>query len=178
LKAQLIERRCEMFDDIQCALSEEGDHACLKKLFSEDGRPPHQLGDYLAQVQRGDRWLLVAKSEGKIAGYVTLLRTSSYPAFAGEGIPEINDLYIAKAYRRSGFGRALTQAAEALAASEGYSQVGLGVWEHSDGVALRLYQSLGYTLNSRESWTTPWGSIRYLVKGLASAGAAPLLEAA
>jgi len=138
-------------------------------LMREDFRPEEQPADYAALHAAGERTVLVARAGKALAAYVTLLRRSEYPRFAAAGCPEINDLFVGKAHRRRGIGRALVRAAESLAEQRGYERVGIGVWEHGDGAALRLYEDLGYRWDGQPSRSTPAGSIRYLVKELAPA---------
>ena len=70
---------------------------------------------------------------------------SDYPYFRSKKIPEINDLLIAKEYRRQGYGEALITALEIIAKEHGFKIIGLGVGLYQDyGSAQRLYFKLGY----------------------------------
>ncbi len=57
--------------------------------------------------------------------------------------PNIFLIYVDRAYRRQGIGRALMQYTEAWAKSQGYTQIGLQVFT-TNQPAIDLYQQLGY----------------------------------
>jgi ribosomal protein S18 acetylase RimI-like enzyme len=58
-------------------------------------------------------------------------------------------LYVAPEHRHQGLGTALMQQAQTWAKQQGYSQIGLQVFE-SNAAALRLYDKLGYV--SQAKW--------------------------
>jgi ribosomal protein S18 acetylase RimI-like enzyme len=72
-----------------------------------NGKSVAMYEHYLAQQARGLRLAWVAQWDGKFAGYVTLLWTSSYRPFADRQIPEISDLNVLPQFRRRGIGNAL-----------------------------------------------------------------------
>ena len=59
-------------------------------------------------------------------------------------VPEIQDVYVAEARRRSGIGSALTSACEALARSRGHDRISLGYSIDNDPARM-LYEKSGYT---------------------------------
>jgi ribosomal protein S18 acetylase RimI-like enzyme len=100
---------------------------------------------YLTEQTKQVRTVFLVEEQGKIIGYASLLRVSDYPEFRKDGIPEINDLWIAEGQRKKGFGRKLILHLEEIARNEGYTSIGLGVGLYEDyGPAQSLYFKLGY----------------------------------
>lgn len=74
-----------------------------------------------------------------------LNRQPGYPPFRHIGIPEIQDLNVAPAFRRKGYGQALIRHCEWRARQEGNEMIGIGVGLYAGyGQAQRLYIRLGY----------------------------------
>jgi ribosomal protein S18 acetylase RimI-like enzyme len=61
--------------------------------------------------------------------------------------PNIFLIYVDRAYRRQGIGRALMQHTETWAKNQGYTQIGLQVFTNNQ-FAIDLYQQLGYQSRS------------------------------
>lgn len=100
---------------------------------------------YFKEQSDNLRSVIVAKTNGKFCGYVTIKWKSDYDFFAQKNIPEISDLNVLPAYRKHGIGTALINVCEAMAKKRGYSRIGLGVGMTTDyGDAQRLYVHLGY----------------------------------
>lgn len=100
---------------------------------------------YLSEQTAGDRIACLARLEGRLIGYGSLLKDSKYPSFKSSGIPEIHDVWISEEYRGHGFGKQLICHLEKLSQKENYPSVGLGVGLYKDyGRAQRLYIQLGY----------------------------------
>jgi GNAT superfamily N-acetyltransferase len=100
---------------------------------------------YLSEQQRGLRFVMLAVAATGIVGYGTLKKTSDYPYFRDQAIPEIQDLVVAEGHRGCGVGTQLIRALEARARAGGSSRVGIGFGLYRDyGAAQRLYVRLGY----------------------------------
>lgn len=100
---------------------------------------------YFSEQTAGDRIACLARLEGQLIGYGSLLKDSKYPSFKSSGIPEIHDVWISEEYRGHGFGKQLICHLERLSQKENYPSVGLGVGLYKDyGRAQRLYIQLGY----------------------------------
>jgi len=119
-------------------------------VFERWHKTTKQYEDYYAQQRRGERAVLVARLEGKVVGYVTLLTVSCYAPFREQGIPEVADLNVINEHQRKGIGSGLVYAAERLARQRGYAAVGIGV-EQSPAyeMANRLYPHLGFEPDGR-----------------------------
>jgi ribosomal protein S18 acetylase RimI-like enzyme len=103
----------------------------------------------LQENKTDERVTFIAYIADKVVDYVNIIYKSLYPWFVDNGIPEINDLYIAPAYRKRGIGLALLKKCEQFAAVErGYKYIGLGVGMYKDyGSAQRLYTKNGYVFD-------------------------------
>lgn len=102
---------------------------------------------YFAQCLNDDsqRVVLCARDEGQSIAICVVNFAPTYPLFKRLGIPEIQDLNVARSARRHGVGTAMMRAAEDLVRDRGFSQVGIGVGlGASYGPAQRLYVRLGY----------------------------------
>jgi GNAT superfamily N-acetyltransferase len=112
-------------------------------------KPAAQYVRYLDEQTEGARSVLVARRDGELLGYVTVLWASDYPTFRDGEIPEIQDFNVLPQARRQGIGSALMDAAEALIA-EHSPVAGIGVGLHPDyGAAQRLYVLRGYVPDGR-----------------------------
>jgi len=128
----------------------ESDIVAIARVFERWHKTTKQYEDYYAQQRRGERAVLVARLEGKVVGYVTLLTVSGYAPFREQGIPEVADLNVINEHQRKGIGSGLVYAAERLARQRGYTAVGIGV-EQSPAyeMANRLYPHLGFEPDGR-----------------------------
>jgi GNAT superfamily N-acetyltransferase len=98
----------------------------------------------------GRRVVLLAVGETRILGYGSLLWSSAYAPFRERGIPEINDLVVARDYRRRGIAKQLIGALEMRVRHRGHKLIGLGVGLYADyGPAQRLYSHLGFEPDGR-----------------------------
>ncbi|WP_241674541.1 GNAT family N-acetyltransferase [Paenibacillus luteus] len=101
------------------------------------------------QNKTGERTSLIALHEGQFAGWLHLLKTSYYPHFVENGIPEINNFDVVPTLRQLGIGSALMDAVEKFAFEE-HRIVGIGVGLYeSYGNAQRLYIKRGYIPDGR-----------------------------
>jgi GNAT superfamily N-acetyltransferase len=113
------------------------------------GRPSDEdgarrfLGERMA---RGQSVILLALEDGRAVGFVQL-----YPSFSSiRAAPTfiLNDLYVEPGRRRDGAGRALVQAAAAMAREAGAA--GLSLATGVDNLPARtLYERLGWTRETR-----------------------------
>lgn len=100
---------------------------------------------YLKEHSEKNRYVLLACSDEKIVGYVTLKYVSDYENFARNNIPEIVDFNVVPRFRNQGIGRKLLKRIESVAKKSGYAQIGIGVGLSEDyGAAQRLYVKMNY----------------------------------
>lgn len=100
---------------------------------------------YFEEHQKPIRTVYVVENGSEIIGYASLVHISECPSFRQNGIPEINDVWIAQKWRKQGFGKRLIQHLEQSARLENYEKIGLGVGLYADyGAAQKLYIQLGY----------------------------------
>lgn len=112
-------------------------------------KPAAQFHRYLAEQASGIRLCWVAELEHVFAGYVTVNWKPTYPFFADQQIPEIQDLNVLPAHRRQGIGTALLDHAEAQIARVS-DTAGIGVGLHPGyNAAQRLYVKRGYIPDGR-----------------------------
>ncbi len=120
---------------------------CAEQFKAACGYPKWD-GYFQKQLERqeaGEIIFWVAHEGGEYRGHVRLLWKSDYPHFREAGIPEINDLNVAKAQRRQGIGTRLIRKCEK---SAGTPQIGIGVGLYPGyNNAQRLYSKLGYVLD-------------------------------
>ena len=120
---------------------------CAAQFEAACGYPKWE-GYFQEQLQRqeaGEIIFWVAHEDGEYRGHTRLVWKSEYPPFRDAGIPEINDLNVAKAYRRRGIGTRLIKQCEE---SAGTQQIGIGVGLYPGyNNAQRLYSKLGYILD-------------------------------
>jgi ribosomal protein S18 acetylase RimI-like enzyme len=104
---------------------------------------------FIGLQERVERAFLVARYDGKIAGFVTIRWQSGYSLFAEQCIPEINDLRVLEEYRRRGVGTALMDEAE-MRIFKRSPMAGLGVGLYADyGNAQSMYARRGYVPDRR-----------------------------
>jgi len=88
----------------------------------------------------------VAVVDGRIVGYVTVGLRSSLAS--NRHVGRIRALAVLPEFRRRGIGKALVQAAVAVAHSRGWEKLGLTVLE-SNPSAVALYHSMGFAEEAR-----------------------------
>jgi ribosomal protein S18 acetylase RimI-like enzyme len=96
------------------------------------------------RLERGESVVFVAELEGKGVGFVQL-----YPTFTSIGARRawiLNDLYVTPEARRRGIGRALMDAARAMAEETGAAWLELATAK-DNARAQALYRSCGYRLD-------------------------------
>jgi GNAT superfamily N-acetyltransferase len=115
-------------------------------------RHPSKFTLYLEEQQEGTRSVLVACTDARAVGFVTVRWQSLYPPFQDGGIPEIVDLDVLAEFRRLGAGSALMDEAEGLIRARS-SVAGIGVGLHAGyGAAQRMYAKRGYMPDGRGLW--------------------------
>jgi ribosomal protein S18 acetylase RimI-like enzyme len=103
----------------------------------------------LAAQEKEELVFLVARYNGKIAGFLYVKWEAEYLPFADKGIPEIKDLRVLAEYRRRGVATTLMDEAEKRM-FERSPVVGLGVGLYADyGPAQQMYIRRGYVLDGR-----------------------------
>lgn len=109
---------------------------------------PHDQGYFercFAEQAEGKRQIVLAESEGRVAGYVILNFHPRYQPFRRLGIPEVQDLFVSSDVRRQGIGEMLVTSCENIARDKGMTQMGMAVGLHAGfGAAQRLYVRMGY----------------------------------
>jgi GNAT superfamily N-acetyltransferase len=130
---------------------EIGDIDKIAAAFAAIGwyKPAAQYERYLAEQDRDERDVLVARCDGAFSGYLTIVWHSEYPPFSESGIPEIADLNVLPERRRHGIGARLLDLAERRIADRSLL-AGIGVGMDPDyGAAQRLYVKRGYIPDGR-----------------------------
>jgi len=115
-------------------------------------KPASVLETYFKEDQSGQRQVFIAEQDGRIAGYVTLIKGAEHDAPSCKGIPCISDFNVFIPYRNQGIGTHLMDAAE-REAFRNSTQVCLGVGlGKSYGAAQRMYTKRGYMPDGSGVW--------------------------
>ena len=125
----------------------------IAQAFIHQGWPGREdiLISYLQDQENGERDVLVAESDGFVAGYITILPAAKHGPFVGV-YPELTDFNVFELFRNRGIGNQLLEEAEKKVwpLSE---IVTLGVGLHSGyGPAQRLYVKRGYIPDGSGIW--------------------------
>ena len=125
----------------------------ISQAFIHQGWPGRKdiLISYFQDQEDGERDVLVAESDGFVAGYITILPAAKHGPFVGV-YPELTDFNVFESFQRQGIGTALIEKAEQEALK--YSDVvTLGVGLHKGyGPAQRLYIKRGYIPDGSGLW--------------------------
>jgi len=143
-----------MASEVEIRLLREGDSETISQSFRDIGwnKPASQYQRYLMEQAAGTRIAFVAAIENQFAGYLTVNWTPTYPGFAEQNIPEIQDLNVLPRFRRQGIGTRLLDRAEQEVAHRS-AIVGIGVGLHPGYCsAQRLYVKRGYLPDGRGVW--------------------------
>lgn len=131
----------------------EKDFADLNKYFgprSEFKKPWSRWVKYFKETRVGKRAVLVAELNKNVVALCTLNFKSPYLPFRRSRIPEIQDLNVAKAFRRQGIARQIILHLEKMLRKKGHRTIGIGVgMEPGYGQAQRLYVKMGYVPDGR-----------------------------
>jgi mycothiol synthase len=133
---------------------EEAFVAAYTEAFADHwGAVPHTLEEERHRIEapafRPECNLLAVDADGQIAGLCLLQFPKIELDHESPEAPLIDDLAVRPAYRRRGIGRALMLSGMRRIAERGYRVVGLAVDADNPNQALRLYQSLGFVIQSR-----------------------------
>ena len=131
----------------------KSDIESLSHGFMNQGWPGREkiLDRYFLEQESGEREVLVAKIDGAVAGYVTILPSAKHGPFA-EVYPELSDFNVFEPFRNQGIGSQLLEEAEKRVKFVS-SKVTLGVGLHSGyGSAQRLYIKRGYIPDGSGVW--------------------------
>lgn len=125
----------------------------ISQAFIHQGWPGREdiLTSYFQEQENRERDVLVAESDGFVAGYLTILPAAKHGPFVGV-YPELSDFNVFEQFRNRGIGNQLLEEAEKSVwlLSE---IVTLGVGLHSGyGPAQRLYVKRGYIPDGSGIW--------------------------
>ena len=125
----------------------------ISQAFIHQGWPGREdiLTSYFQEQENRERDVLVAESDGFVAGYITILPAAKHGPFVGV-YPELTDFNVFELFRNRGIGNQLLEEAEKRVGllSE---IVTLGVGLHSGyGPAQRLYVKRGYIPDGSGIW--------------------------
>ena len=132
---------------------QESDIKELSRGFIRQGWPSREeiLTRYFKEQESGEREVLVAKVEGAVAGYITILPCAKQGPFAGMA-PELSDFNVFEPFQNQGIGNLLLEEAEKRVRLIS-DKVTLGVGLHSGyGPAQRLYIKRGYIPDGTGVW--------------------------
>ena len=132
---------------------QESDIKELSRGFISQGWPSREeiLTRYFKEQESGEREVLVAKVEGAVAGYITILPCAKQGPFA-EIYPELSDFNVFEPFQNQGIGNLLMEEAEKRVKLVS-DKVTLGVGLHSGyGPAQRLYIKRGYIPDGTGVW--------------------------
>ncbi len=131
----------------------QADVDVIMHTFLKQGWHPRKevYENYWNEQEEGKRDVFVAEVDGKMAGYITLLRRAKSGPFA-EKYPELKDFNVFQIYQNNGIGWMLMDEAEKKAKAYG-DYVTLAVGLHSGyGTAQRMYIKRGYVPDGSGGW--------------------------
>lgn len=126
---------------------EEKDIPDLQKYFD---KPRERYLNYLSEVKKKKRLIVLAELNGEVVAFCTLHLKSDYPPFKKKRIPEIVDLNVGQMHRKQGIASKIVTYLEKLVRKNGGKTIGIGVgMEPGYGNAQRLYVKMGYIPDGR-----------------------------
>jgi len=148
---------------LQIRPAEENDYEAVKALMRESQllhshALPHIFADtarvllpawYRSYLGTDKRIIFLAEWEGSPAGFAMLEKKEApgYPAYVPRTYTVLNEIGVARSYRRMGVGTSLVHACTDWSLAQGAESLELIVWEFN-GEARKFYESLGMrTLN-------------------------------
>ena len=137
----------------QIIIEADIDRIIAQFITQGDNKPREIWETYFREQESGERIVIIAETDGEIAGYVTLFpKVKDAVPYREQGIPEIKDFHVFEKFQRRGIGSALMDKIEAIAA-EYADTVCLGVGLHSGyGTAQRMYVKRGYVPDGSGAW--------------------------
>lgn len=121
-----------LFDDYRVFYGRKSDFEAARKFLEE-------------RFDRNESVLFLALQQGKPAGFTQMYTTFSSASLQAVFI--LNDLFVAKTFRKKGIGKALLQRAKDHCVKLGYKGVVLET--ETDNPAQKLYERLGWKKDSR-----------------------------
>ncbi len=124
-------------------------HEAWPTIFASIADPVRDLDYWRTCLIEEDTRVVIAELDGRAVGMITAKITDEnstlvYP----HRFCRIGSISVTESARGQGIGRALMQAIEAWAQSEGATDLRLSVWEFNRR-AISFYEELGYTTRSR-----------------------------
>lgn len=109
------------------------------------GFPPELETHIYTVFQDTQQEILLAEEEGKICGFAVLheICRPETPFMYERRLLDIDEFCVDEGCRRHGVGRALIDAAKAVAKERGYDRLELNMWEFNRD-ALAFYEALGF----------------------------------
>ena len=122
----------------------------LPHIFHGSSTQPRSR-EFITGLCAGPRSVVfVAELGGPVVGQIVgrIREAPVHPLLAPRKFGEIDELFVMDSARRQGVARQLIHAVEEWVRSFGVTSIELGVWEFNVS-AMRLYESLGYSTQSR-----------------------------
>ncbi|MEH6944185.1 GNAT family N-acetyltransferase [Bacillus sp. JJ722] len=115
-------------------------------------KPFELFNEYYNQQENGEKSVIVAEVNSEVAGYVTLLPSTTIGPYAYKNIPEIVDLNVLVKFQKMGIGNEMMDVLEGLA-KEKSDSISLSVGLHYGyGSAQRMYVKRGYIPDGTGAW--------------------------
>lgn len=114
-------------------------------LFRDPALEPRPREFFEQLLASGDSAVLVADAEQQLVGVATVMMRCApdFSVFINQSWGVLDNIAVARSWRRRGAGRALTRAAEQWALGRGAKWLELGVYEFN-AEASAFYRALGY----------------------------------
>ncbi len=124
--------------------SDRGDWVRLRDALWPGSLPDHQAETRAYFEQRATTPIvLIAENDGRLVGFLELDYRKYAPGCSASPVPFIEGWYVEPALQGRGIGRALVNAAEARARTEGHREIGSDV-DLQNAAGLAAHIALGY----------------------------------
>jgi diamine N-acetyltransferase len=140
----------KLWDDLNYIHSD-----ALPDIFMTPQPTPQSL-EYVRYLLSNEKAsIFVAEDQGEIIGLIqpTIREAPDNPVTIKRSFVSIDDICVAKPYRRTSVGKALMIAAERWGQEKGMKWVELRVWDFNRN-AMVFYKSLGYCWQNHIMWKT------------------------